>query len=346
MTLGTTTAESSVTAECRQVDESGRLEHVDMTSIQATLPYLDGEVFLTDGGLETTLIFLEGVDLPHFAAYALLKHESGRRALTEYYTGHIGVAQRHGLGIVLDTPTWRANPDWGQLLGDDQPDLDWANAESVSMLLDLRAQHGTPAAPIVISGAIGPRGDGYIAGDEMTASAAAAYHGPQVQQLARTGVDVVTALTMTYPNEAIGIADAASAAAVPCAISFTVEVDGRLPNGRGLSDAIGEVDEATGGTVTYYMVNCAHPTHFEAVLESDDTRLERIRGLRSNASTASHAELDEAETLDSGDPIDLASRTSALRRLRQSLSLLGGCCGTDERHIEAIARTLVGQGGP
>ena len=313
---------------------------VAMTPTTAPLPFLDGDTFVTDGGIETTLIFLEGFDLPQFAAYTLLRDEVGVRALTDYYTGYAELARRRRIGIVLDTPTWRASADWGSEIGDDEATLDRANAQAVALLLDLRARYETPQSPMVISGAIGPRGDGYVAGDEMSASAAADYHGRQVRQLAQAGADLLTALTMTYPNEATGIADAAEAAGVPCAISFTVEVDGRLPNGTSLGDAIRAVDAATNGSVAYFMINCAHPSHFEAAIDVDEEWVHRIRGIRSNASTASHAELDEADSLDSGDPAELSDRLARLHARHDHLTLLGGCCGTDERHIDALAERI------
>ncbi len=311
-----------------------------MTHSTASLPFLDGHRFVTDGGLETTLIFLEGIDLPHFAAFTLLDDATGQRALLDYFTGYAQMARRRGVGIVLDTPTWRASSDWGELLGYDQAALADVNARAIALLLDVRARHATPESPIVVSGAIGPRGDGYSVDTMMTADESSAYHRHQVDHLARAGADVVTALTMTYPAEAIGIVRAASDVGVPSAISFTVETDGRLPNGESLGDAVSEVDIATGGSAAYFMINCAHPTHFTDNLSLDEPWMQRIRGVRANASTASHAELDEAETLDSGDPVALGQLLSNLQAEFGQVTLLGGCCGTDERHIEQLARSI------
>jgi S-methylmethionine-dependent homocysteine/selenocysteine methylase len=147
---------------------------------------------------------------------------------------------------------------------------------------------------------------------------------------------MVTAVTMTYAEEAIGLTRAGAAAGMPAVISFTVETDGRLPSGQSLGDAILEVDAATGLGPAYFMINCAHPTHFDDVLAAGGDWRERIRGLRANASTKSHAELDESTELDSGDPADLAVRYAELRSVLPNLAVLGGCCGTDERHVEAI----------
>jgi S-methylmethionine-dependent homocysteine/selenocysteine methylase len=153
----------------------------------------------------------------------------------------------------------------------------------------------------------------------------------------RSSHDLVTAVTMTHAGEAIGIARAAAAAGLPSAISFTVETDGRLPDGRGLRESLEATDEATDGAPAYYMINCAHPMHFAGVLEDDDSAWrERICGLRANASALSHAELDEAEELDEGDPEDLGRRYRALRDALPAATVLGGCCGTDVRHVRAI----------
>jgi homocysteine S-methyltransferase len=172
----------------------------------------------------------------------------------------------------------------------------------------------------------------------MTADEAAAYHAVQVGTFAESAADLVTAVTMTYVDEAVGVVDAARAADVPVVISFTVETDGRLPGGQALGDAVEEVDSRTDGAVAYFMVNCAHPTHFRDVLEPGSAWSGRIRGLRANASRSSHAELDEAEELDTGDPEELGREYVGLRERLPALTVLGGCCGTDHRHIGAIAR--------
>jgi len=172
----------------------------------------------------------------------------------------------------------------------------------------------------------------------MTPEDAQRYHSLQAEVFAETAVDLVSALTMTYAEEAIGIVRAASAAGIPAAVSFTVETDGRLPSGQPLQDAIEQVDAETDGAAAYFMINCAHPTHFAEVLEPGAPSLGRIRGLRANASTMSHAELDEAEELDAGDPVDLARRYGELRQRLPNLNVVGGCCGTDHRHIREICR--------
>jgi homocysteine S-methyltransferase len=306
---------------------------------RARLPQIGDDTFLTDGGMETTLIFHQGLDLPEFAAFVLLAEEHGREQLRTYYRPYIELARERGRGIVLDTPTWRANADWGKRLGYSAEALADVNRAGVALLEELRAAAGAEPA-IVISGCVGPRGDGYRVDEKMSAETAEQYHRAQVATFADTAADLVTALTMTYTDEAIGIVRAAQAVAMPVVISFTVETDGRLPSGETLREAVSVVDDATDSAASYFMVNCAHPTHFVDVLEEGGTSLERIRGLRANASTKSHAELDESDELDAGDPVDLARHYRELRDRLPNLTVVGGCCGTDHRHIGEISAAM------
>lgn len=307
----------------------------DRAKYRDHLPQLGGGLFVSDGGMETTLIFHEGVDLPCFASFVLLDNAAGRERLKAYYERYLTIARRHGVGIVLDAATWRANPDWGAKLGYNAAALERTNALSIELLEGLRVTWETPATPCVISGVLGPRGDGYAAG-RMSAAEAEDYHAPQIASFTATAADMVAAYTLTNVDEAVGVARAAQAQAMPCVISFTVETDGRLVTGRTLRDAIEAVDRETDAFPAYYMINCAHPTHFEQALEPDAPWVQRIRGVKANASTRSHSELDESETLDAGDPEDLGRRYVALRRRYSALRVLGGCCGTDHRHVAAI----------
>jgi homocysteine S-methyltransferase len=311
-----------------------------MAKYRHALPQRRGGVFLTDGGMETTLIFHEGVELPHFAAFVLLDSAEGREKLKQYYAAYLAVARDHGTGFVLDSPTWRANPDWGTKLGYDASALKAINVRSIEFLQELRAGWERSNAPCVISGAIGPRGDGYKAGN-MQADEAEAYHRAQIAAFVEGGADMVTAYTLTSINEAIGIARAARSQGIPVAISFTVETNGRLVKGETLREAIETVDRETAGSVEYFLINCAHPTHFEDALKAGEAWTARIHGIRANASTKSHAELDESVTLDSGDPADLGRRYVALRSAFPTMRILGGCCGTDHRHAAAICEACV-----
>jgi S-methylmethionine-dependent homocysteine/selenocysteine methylase len=303
---------------------------------RAHLPQLDGGVFLTDGGIETVLIFHEEIDLPAFAAFDLLKDRAGTDKLRSYYGPYLELARDRGLGFVLESPTWRASPRWAGEIGYDGGELDQFNRRAILLMEELRDEYETPEAPIVISGCIGPQDDGYRPAQLMTADDAREYHCVQIATFADTAADMVTAMTLTYADEASGLARAAVEHGMPVAIAFTVETDGRLPSGQPLGDAIEQVDAETGAAPEYYMLNCAHPTHFEAVVSGEEPWRERIRALRANASTRSHEELDEADDLDEGDPGDLAAGYVSVGSKLPSLNVLGGCCGTDHRHVEAI----------
>jgi S-methylmethionine-dependent homocysteine/selenocysteine methylase len=313
-----------------------RQKGLDMTAT-LDLPHLDGRLWMADGGLETTLLYLHGIDLPDFAAFPLLDDAAGRRELRAYYEPYLRAARIRGLGMVVDTPTWRANPDWSARLGWSLDSLDRLNTTSVDFVRELAGDFEVEA---VINGAIGPRGDGYVVGATMSEGEAARYHSHQIRAFADGGADMATAVTMTYAAEAIGVTRAAVDAGLPVAISFTVETDGRLPSGQALGDAIEAVDRATDAAPAYFMVNCAHPSHFEHVLADAGSWKERIRGIRANASRASHAELDEAEELDRGNPAELAADYQRLFGLLPSLALVGGCCGTDSEHVVEMASAL------
>ena len=303
-----------------------------------TLPQLSSDsVYLTDGGLETTLVFLDGMDLPDFASFPLLGSPDGTAHLDRYFRPYLDLAERTGAGFVLDTATWRANLDWGTRLGCDRATLTEVNRRAVAYAAGL-ARNRT--VPMVVNGVIGPRGDGYVVGETMTRDEAASYHSLQAGAFADAGAEMITAVTMTYAAEAIGVVDAATSVGLPVVVSFTVETDGRLPSEQGLGEAIDEVDTATDGAAAFFMVNCAHPTHFASVLRPDEPWAERIKGVRANASTMSHAELDEATELDRGDVVGLASHYRGLRDTLPDLRVVGGCCGTDHEHVTAIADEL------
>ena len=299
------------------------------------LPQLDGGLWVTDGGLETTLIFHQGLDLPGFAAFVLLRDEEGTDELRRYYRSYVELAVERGIGIVLEAPTWRASPRWAAELGVSEQELDQLNRKAIALMEELRDEAAVPA---VISGCIGPQDDGYNPSAKLTAAEAQDYHSTQIATFADTAADMVNAMTLTYADEAIGVARAAVEAGLPAVISFTLETDGHLPSGQPLGEAIEQVDAAA--PPAYYMINCAHPTHFEAVLGTEAAWPGRIRGLRANASSKSHAELDEAEELDQGDPVDLGAHHAELRAKLPKLTVLGGCCGTDDRHVREIIRAV------
>jgi len=290
--------------------------------------------YVSDGGLETDLIFHHGVDLPEFAAYPLLRSADGRARLRWYFEGYAAIAQRAGAGLRLESPTWRANPDWGAVLGDDSAALDAINQEAIAFLHGIADDWRDQVEDVKVVGMVGPRGDGYAAGSASSPDEAAEYHAAQIAAFAVAGADEVEALTLTDANEALGVARAAAAVGVPAVLSFTVETDGRLPDGSSLGEAVTAVDEAA--SPAYFMVNCAHPQHVLKAFEDAAPWAERIRGVRSNASTLSHAELDEAQALDEGDLDVLVASHRTLEQHLPALEIVGGCCGTDARHVAAL----------
>ena len=312
-----------------------------MAQYRANLPQLSNDLFLTDGGLETTLIFHEDIDLPEFAAFTLLKHSAGYQSLVNYFCTYAAMARNYQVGLVLESATWRANPDWATKLGYSSAELTEMNRKAIALLHTIRQEYETQNSRMVISGCIGPRGDGYIPANAMIVSEAADYHRAQIETFRDADADLVTAITMNYVEEAIGITQAVQAVGMPVVISFTVETDGHLPTGQRLQDAIAQVDSETNHAPAYYMINCAHPTHFTDVLKTGEAWVDRIRGLRANASKMSHAELNESETLDDGNPVELGNQYREWRAQFPQIPILGGCCGTDDRHVEAICKACL-----
>ena len=302
------------------------------------LPQLTSSTFMTDGGLETDLIFNKGIELPEFAAFDLLNSDEGKQILKKYYVDYLIIAKEKCGGFVLELPTYRANPDWIIKLGYSLEYLTTILNAAINELEVLRSEFEDENFKIPISFCIGPRGDGYVPENIMTIKEAEDYHSHQIQIVSKTNADLVSALTMNYIEEAIGIANAAKKYGIPAVISYTVEKDGNLPSGQSLKDAINSIDKITGNYVSYFMINCAHPEHFENILEPDEMWTKRIKGLRANASNKSHAELDESETLDIGDKQQLAKDYNKLKKLLPSLNIIGGCCGTDHTHLEVICR--------
>ncbi len=301
------------------------------------LPQLNGELFITDGGIETTLIFHEGLELPDFAAFHLLRERDGKASLEKYFRTYAEIAKRFSSGLVLESATWRANRDWGSKLGYTAESLAVANRLAIELLERIRDDYEDEHTAVVISGCLGPRGDGYVPGQLMSADQARDYHLAQIEVFAHTAADMVSAITINYVNEAIGIARAAKLMQIPVAVSFTVETDGHLPTGQSLRSAIIEVDAATEAYPSYYMINCAHPTHFEHALDDGGAWIDRIQGLRANASRKSHSELNDSVELDIGDPAELGAEYASLIRRMPRLNVMGGCCGTDHRHVQSIA---------
>lgn len=297
--------------------------------------------FLTDGGLETDLIFNKGIDLPHFAAFTLLDNPKHTKVLKDYYIEYLEIAKQNKIGYVLESPTWRANKDWAYKLGYNEQGVFNINQKAIQLLKELKSEYKNDIKDIIISGQIGPREDGYHIKNIMTPNEAMIYHSPQIESFKSAKADVVSAITMTYTEEAIGITLSAKSYKLPVVISFTVETNGKLPNGETLKEAICKVDKVTNNYPAYYMINCAHPSHFISALEDNASWKSRIRGIRANASCKSHQELDESTELDVGNANELAQWHSQLKDLLPKLKVYGGCCGTDATHINAICNQVL-----
>ena len=310
-----------------------------MPRYRKSLPQMSGSIFLTDAGIETDLIFNHGIAIREFAAHTLLPDAKGRDALTRYFEGFLSLARERGAGFILDSQTWKAHMHWAGDLGASEEDLEQANLDAIDLIAGIRDRYPDMPQPIVLNGIIGPRGDAYAPDVSVAVDEAEAYHAKQLGWLAKTEVDMVTALTFTQSAEAIGIVRAARSAGLPVVVSFTVETDGKLPTGQPLGEAISAVDDATEKGASYFMINCAHPDHFEHVLDCGSW-MKRIRGIRCNASRKSHAELDESETLDCGNPEELGAQYKAIRARLPWLNVFGGCCGSDLRHVTQVADAL------
>lgn len=312
-----------------------------MTRYRDRLPQLSGDCFLTDAGMETDLIFNHGINIRELAAHTLLPEAAGREAMARYFRHFLSLTLETQAGFILDSQTWKAHMHWAEDLGATEDELRHSNQNSVEFIAGLRDEFEKNTKPIVLNGLIGPRGDAYAPEVEIAAQEAEEYHAKQISWLAGTDIDMVTALTFTQSDEAIGVVRAANKVGLPIAVSFTVETDGNLPTQQPLNEAIDAVDKATGAGAAYFMVNCAYPDHFSNVLENAEWA-RRIRGIRCNASRKSHAELDQSETLDDGDPIEFGDQYRAIKAKMPWLNIFGGCCGSDLRHVTQIARTLVG----
>jgi S-methylmethionine-dependent homocysteine/selenocysteine methylase len=301
---------------------------------------MNSDIFVTDGGLETFMIMKEGWDLPGFGSFVLLDSEEGCGALNRYYRRYLSIAREHNCGFILESPTWRANPAWLERLGYEAESLDRFNHRAIRLLHRIREGEDNGML-ILISGCIGPRDDGYRSSLKMSPGEAEEFHTSQISAFREIGADMVTALTINYVEEAIGIVRAAASEQMPVVVSFTVEKDGRLPSGESLREAVQRVDVCTNQGAEYFMINCSHPTHILPGLRAGEAWTERILGIRANASSLSHEELDQAEELDEGDPVELAEQYVYVRNALPILRVLGGCCGTDHRHVEEICRAYL-----
>lgn len=267
--------------------------------------------------------------------YFKLKKDTARLKII---TAGILKKKKHHTSFILETPTWRANPDWIEKTGHPANAVSAVNTRAVDLLKDLKSEFEKDLPTILISGCIGPRGDGYFPENMMSYEEAQQYHSTQIEVLYHASVDLISALTINNAEEATGITRAANYFQMPAVISFTVETDGKLPTGMSLKEAIKSVDDHTEIPPLYFMINCAHPKHFHDELSKHKSEpwVHRIKAIRANASCKSHSELDHATTLDRGIPKELGQEYKKLKETFGHLNVFGGCCGTDEEHISEI----------
>ncbi|WP_216859404.1 homocysteine S-methyltransferase family protein [Sulfitobacter aestuariivivens] len=295
---------------------------------------------MADFGIETAMIFHEGLDLPHFAAFTLYGRPEGRQALGRAAERSFAVAKEAGTGLVLDAETWRANLPWGAVMDLGRDEIAAINAQAVTYARMWRDQNETAQTPVAVNGVLGPLGDGYVPETAPDADEATMDYLTSARAIAVAGADLASAITMTSSAEATGAARAMRDAGLAHAICFTVETDGRLPSGETVGAAIDAVD-AEQTEPLFYGINCAHPAHFADALDIPQAR--KIGMIRANASRLSHVELDAMDTLDAGDPEEWGQLCAGLAQMMPWLRLIGGCCGTDHRHLGCAARCLHGQ---
>lgn len=304
------------------------------------LPHETDDLFLTDGGTETWLMYKRGFELPEFSAFHLLNDEQATKALREYYCAFAEIAVKLGTGFIFDSLTYRASRDWGHLLGYSDAALADMNHKCLDLYRHCAAEAGLAEDKIVISGCIGPKGDAYKTHAGLTADQAEAYHHEQIATFKAAGAHIVTALTLNATDEAIGIARAAATENLPSVISFTLEKDRKLRSGETLQQAIEAVDSATDNMPAYYMINCSHPVDFGPALAKEPWA-NRIGGLRANASSLDHGTLCQLGHLEEGNPEELAAQYRDLKNSYPQMNVFGGCCGTDYAHVEKIGNALL-----
>ncbi len=297
------------------------------------LPQLGNDIFACYTGMDTDIIYNRGIDLTGFASYTLLSTDEGKSRLREYYSNLMALARELNVGVILDSVTWVANRDRGRDLSYSPDDLKKFNTEAIELIASVREEEGD--LPTVLCGQVGPRGDGYEPSDLMSTEDAERYHAEQIKVYSITDVDLVSASTMCYAEEAVGVVRAAQRYDIPVSISFTVETDGRLPTGMSLEEAIQKVDDETDGRALYFLINCAHPDHFTGIF-NDEPWMNRLRGVVANASRCSHSELEAAKEFDEGNPDELGSLIGSLLKQYPHFNIIGGCCGTDMRHMKRI----------
>lgn len=307
---------------------------------QSGLPQLNKQHMTCGGGFETWMQYVDGFELRHFCAFELLNDERGVACLRDYQRKLVEAAVANKFGVINEGLHYRASRDWGELIGFSSEALEEINIRGIEFYKDFAREYDSPDTPMLVGGVIGPRGDAYNVGRTPNAAEAEDYHSEQILTFKKAGADIVSALTFSSTEEAVGIARAAKAADIPVVISFFVAKGGRLNGGETLEEAITKVDAATGNAPAYYMINCTHPTEFEPAL-TDGAWTERLGGFMPNAVAMETLDLCKLGHLEDGDPKELGGQMATLARRFPHIHVWGGCCGTDGRHIGQITQQVL-----
>jgi homocysteine S-methyltransferase len=311
-----------------------------MTDQRPFPPQKAGRLYLTEGGTETELLYKYGFALPQFALFPLLDNPQAVSKMREMFQSYLDVAVRHKMCALMGGLDYRASPDWGALLGYSPQSLADANLRSIEFLRDIAREYASDIPDIVIEGLIGPRGDAYERNASITVDEAEDYHSVQLETLKRANVDLALAITFNNVPESIGVARAAVKIGVPLAISLTLDGTSKLSSGPRLGEAITTIDRETDHAPEFYLVNCSHPVEYESAIEPDGW-IDRVRGVRPNASRMEKMALCQIGHLEDGDPVELGKLCGDLARRYPHMDIWGGCCGTWDRHLDEIAKNVV-----
>lgn len=310
-------------------------------AVQSPLPPMgSGEIFLTEGGSETEIMYRHGFELPEFAMFPLLDNPKAVSAMHGIFSKQLDVAAEFGLSFLLSGLDYRASPDWGAKLGYSPTALAEANTAAIDFLRDVAKGYEGQVPRLLFGGILGPRGDAYGLNREITADVAEEYHAVQLETLKLAGVDFACAMTFNNIPESVGAARAAAKIGVPLSVSLTLDSTHRLKSGPSLADAITEIDAQTGNDAPdFYLLNCSHPLEYEPALETEDW-INRLRGVRPNASKMEKIALCKLGHIEEGNPVELGSQLRSLSERYPHMDIFGGCCGTGHSHLREIAKAL------
>jgi S-methylmethionine-dependent homocysteine/selenocysteine methylase len=309
-------------------------------------PQKEGRFYLSEGGTETEILYKYGFELPQFATFPLLDNPEAVSKMQGMYRNYLDVVAKHGMCALIGGLDYRASPDWAELLGYSPEALSEANHKSINFLREVADEYLSDIPEILIQGLIGPRGDAYERNRSITENEAEDYHSVQLTTLKEADVDLALAITFNNVPESIGVARAAKKIGVPLAISLTLDSTSKLNSGPSLAEAITQIDDETDLAPEFYLINCSHPLEYEPAIESGDW-INRIRGVRPNASKLEKIALCKIGHLEDGDPIELGEQCGDLARRYPHMDIWGGCCGTWDTHLDQIAKNLraVGDNG-